>query len=231
MPIKAILFDAGNTLIFIDPNVVLPILTEYGGSADETAYWKAEFHARTLLTKRIEEGAYGTEDSLWMEYFQNLFHACGISRSELETVGARIKEAHDDSHLWSYMNPATPAALDRLKDAGYRLAVISNADGRMEGLIQRVGIHNRFEFVMDSAVEGVEKPDPEIFLRGCRRLGLDPGDVLYVGDLYPVDVLGARSAGLEAVLLDPMDGFDYPVDRVRDVAALPDYMDQRSSRP
>ncbi len=229
MPIKAILFDAGNTLIFIDPNRVLPILTEYGGSEDESTFWRAEFHARTLLTKRVEEGAYGTEDHIWMEYFQNFFHACGVPRSELETVGARIKEVHEESHLWSYMNPTTPGALDRLKEAGYRLAVISNADGRVEGLIQAAGIHDRFEFVMDSAVEGVEKPDPEIFLRGCRRLGLDPGEVLYVGDLYPVDVLGARGAGLQAVLLDPMDGFDYPVDRVPDIAALPDYMAQRSS--
>ena len=91
-----------------------------------------------------------------------------------------------------------------LRDAGYRLAVISNADGRVAGVLREVGLDPFFEFVLDSAVVGVEKPDPEIFREGCRRLELDPARCLYVGDLYPVDYLGATGAGLEAVLLDPL---------------------------
>jgi putative hydrolase of the HAD superfamily len=94
----------------------------------------------------------------------------------------------------------------------------------VEGLIEEAGIRDYFEFVMDSHLEGVEKPDPEIFLRGCRRMGVRPEECLYVGDLYPVDVLGARSAGMDAVLLDPMDRLDYPVDRIPDVQALPGYL-------
>jgi len=62
-------------------------------------------------------------------------------------------------------------------------------------------------------------------------MGVSPAESLYVGDLYPVDVLGARKAGLQAVLVDPMDRLDYPVDRVRDVAALPAYMARLSTRP
>jgi FMN phosphatase YigB (HAD superfamily) len=49
-----------------------------------------------------------------------------------------------------------------------------------------------------------------------------------VGDLYPVDVIGARSAGLQAVLLDPWDTFDIDVDRIPSVAALPEYLAARS---
>jgi len=231
MPIKSILFDAGNTLIFIDPKVVVPVLEEHGAEVSEEGFRKAEFHARTLLTRRVEEGAFGTEDHIWNEYFKNLFRAAGVSEDRLRNVGERIREIHRESHLWTHMEPETPAALDCLKEAGYRLAVISNADGRVEALIQGAGIRDRFEFVMDSDLEGVEKPDPEIFLRGCMRLGVDPGESLYVGDLYPVDVLGARKAGLHAVLMDPMDRLDYPVDRLPDVAALPAYMERLSHRP
>ena len=231
MPIKAILFDAGNTLIFIDPKVVLPVLEEHGAQVSGEDLREAEFNARTRLTRRIEEGAFGTEDHIWNEYFKNLFRASGVSEDRLEKVGQRIREIHRENHLWSHMEPETPGALDSLKDAGYRLAVISNADGRVEGLIEEAGIRDRFEFVMDSELEGVEKPDPEIFLRGCRRLGVDPGESLYVGDLYHVDVLGARRAGLRAVLMDPMNRLEYPVDRLTDVAALPAYMERLSHRP
>jgi len=231
MTINAIFFDAGNTLLFMDHQVVLPILREYGSRAGVEEFREAEFRARTQLTRRVEEGAFGTENHIWREYFRNLFMACGVSEERLEALGERIREVHRKRHLWTYMDPSTPQALDSLRDSGYRLAVISNADGRVEALIEDAGIRHRFEFVLDSEVEGVEKPDPEIFLRACTRLGVDPGESLYVGDLYPVDVLGSRRAGLHAVLLDPLDRLDYPVDRLPDVAALPAYMDRLSRRP
>ena len=230
MAIKAIFFDAGNTLIFIDPRVVLPIFREHGADADRDRFRTAEFQARTQLVRRVEEGAFGTENHIWHEYFQTLSLESGVPEDQLEKVGERIREVHKERHLWSYMDPTTPRALDRLTTAGYRMAIISNADGRVEGLIEEAGIRDRFEFVMDSEVEGVEKPDVEIFLRGCRRMGVEPGESLYVGDLYPVDVLGSQNAGLEAVLMDPFDRLDYPVDRLPDVAALPAYMERLSHR-
>jgi putative hydrolase of the HAD superfamily len=231
MTIKAIFFDAGNTLIFIDPRIVLPILEEHGASIDPEELRESEFHARTKLTRRVEEGAWGTENHIWKEYFANLFLKAGVSEDRLEAVGERIRSVHRERHIWSYMDPETPSALDRLSEAGYRMAVISNADGRVEGLLEEAGIRNRFEFVMDSELEGVEKPDPEIFLRACRRMGVEPAESLYVGDLYPIDVIGSRNAGLQAVLMDPMDRLDYPVDRLADVSALPSYMEQLSHRP
>lgn len=229
MTIKAILFDAGNTLIFMNPREILPILARHGAQADEAMFWKAEFEARKLLSRRIDEGAFGTEDHIWTEYFRNVFQACGVPEDQLKKAGEDVRDVHQERHLWSWMAPETPEALDRLKDAGYRLGIISNADGRVEGLIEEAGIRDRFEFVMDSEIEGVEKPDAEIFVRGCARLGLEPADVLYVGDLYAVDVVGSRRVGLQAVLLDPMDELDYPVDRLPTVAALPDYMERLSS--
>jgi putative hydrolase of the HAD superfamily len=229
MDIQAIIFDAGNTLIFLDPSVVLPILREHGIEADHEAFFDAELDARATLTRRVLEGAFGTESHIWTEYFENLFKGCGVPEDRLRPVGERIYAVHRERHLWTYMAPETPEALDELRNAGYRMAVISNADGRVEGLLEGAGIRDRFEFVMDSEIEGVEKPDPEIFLRGCRRLDLPPENTLYVGDLYPVDVLGARKAGLHAVLLDPRDRLDFPVDRLPDVAALPGYMDRLST--
>jgi FMN phosphatase YigB (HAD superfamily) len=49
----------------------------------------------------------------------------------------------------------------------------------------------------------VEKPDPRIFRLALERAGVGPDEAVYVGDLYSVDIRGARAAGIEAVLLDP----------------------------
>jgi len=230
MPFDAIFFDAGNTLIFINPDEVLPVLADVGVDAGPTEFWEAEFRARMGLSRTVEEGGTGTEAHIWRVYFEELFRGCGVEGKDLATVGERVRALHAESHLWTHVDPATRPALEDLRAAGHRLAVISNADGRVEGLLRRGGLHPLFEFVMDSAVEGVEKPDPEIFLRACRRMGVSPGSALYVGDLYPVDVVGARAAGLEAVLLDPWDRLDYPVDRIPDVAALPGYLSDLAER-
>ncbi|MGH7415222.1 MAG: HAD family hydrolase, partial [Candidatus Rokuibacteriota bacterium] len=66
-------------------------------------------------------------------------------------------------------------------------------------------------FIIDSAVVGVQKPDPRIFHLGLREAGVAPAEAVYVGDLYSVDVLGARAAGLDGILLDPR-GFWAPRD-------------------
>ena len=231
MTIKAIFFDAGNTLLFINPAEVLPILLEVGVESTEDAFWEAEFHARLRLARTVKEGATGTEASVWQVYFSELFLRCGAPPEAVPFVGDRVKAVHEENHLWTHLDPATAPALETLKSRGFRLAVISNADGRIEDLIRDAGIHHLFEFVIDSAVVGVEKPDPEIFLHACRRMGVEPGDSLYVGDLFPVDVLGARGAGMEAILLDPMGRLDHPVARIPNVAALPGYLHRLSSRP
>jgi len=228
MPIQAIFFDAGNTLLFLNPSEVLPIFREVGVDVSEDLFWEAEFRARLGLAMQVEDGASGTEAYLWQAYFGEFFAGCGIPREQLARVGKRVREVHAENHLWTHVDSATKPALETMRAGGYRMAVISNADGRVESLIRTAGIHQLFEFVMDSAVEGVEKPDPEIFLRACRRMGVPPEESLYVGDLYPVDVLGARAAGMEALLLDPTGRLDYPVERIPNVAALPAYLIRRT---
>ena len=93
-----------------------------------------------------------------------------------------------------------------------------------------MGLRPFFEFVLDSEVVGVEKPDPEIFLAATRRLGLEPASCVYVGDLYPVDYLGAIGAGMDAVLLDPLDLHDGRAPAVRTLAELVSWLETRASQ-
>ncbi len=226
-PIRGILLDAGNTLVFVDRLRVLDIYREHGVESDEARFLEAEFEARQVLARRVEESANpsGTEPHVWHEYFVTLFRRSGVPGHRLEAVGSAVVEVHRREHLWTWVEPGTDRAMAQLREAGYRLGVISNADGRIEALLQSRGLRDHFEFVLDSGVVGVEKPDPRIFEAGVERLALDPAECLYVGDLYPVDVVGARGAGLQAVLLDPLDRLaHYPVDRIHSVVNLPEYL-------
>jgi putative hydrolase of the HAD superfamily len=98
---------------------------------------------------------------------------------------------------------------------------VSNADGTVERGLTRAGLRGLLDDVVDSHVVGFEKPDPRIFAHALERSGAAPGTTLHVGDLYAADVVGARAAGLHALLLDPHGDWP-PVDcaRLPDVAAL-----------
>ncbi|MGC2792139.1 MAG: HAD hydrolase-like protein, partial [Candidatus Sulfotelmatobacter sp.] len=82
------------------------------------------------------------------------------------------------------------------------VAVISNSDGKIEHVLSRCGIADCFESITDSGTVGVEKPHAAIFEAALSAMQARADESLYVGDMYSVDYLGARSAGMEAVLLD-----------------------------
>jgi putative hydrolase of the HAD superfamily len=96
------------------------------------------------------------------------------------------------------------------------LGVISNSEGRIEAFIERVGLRPFFQFVLDSELVGVRKPDPEIFRLALQLAQASPHEALFVGDVYTVDILGARRVGMEPVLFNPFisgDGYDCPTIR------------------
>jgi putative hydrolase of the HAD superfamily len=82
----------------------------------------------------------------------------------------------------------------------------SNNDGALRAQLCSVGIHDLFSpaALMDSGVEGVAKPDPELPLRAARALGVTPSRCLFVGDVDRVDGAAARAAGMPFALLDPL---------------------------
>lgn len=227
---KAVLFDAGNTLVFVEPQRALEVLAPFGASTDAEVFRDAERAARLRLVRSLAGTAPLPEPAAWKGYFGALLTGLGIPREAAREAGRAMLAAHEADHMWTRIDPRTPEALDRLRRAGYRLGVVSNADGRMPEVIDTVGLRGYFEFVVDSHRVGVAKPDARIFRIAVERMGLVPGDCVYVGDLHAVDVVGSRGAGLEPVLLDPFDAYEglvLGVDRIADVAALPDWLDGR----
>jgi len=151
-----------------------------------------------------------------------LLHEVGLPGKEQEAIIDSLWEAHQKVGLWAMAIDDSLRVVDALRETGYRLAVVSNAEGQVARDLDNAGYHGRFETVVDSALVGVEKPDPRIFEIALGRLKLEPDQVIYVGDVPAIDVAGARAAGIAAVLVDPHEmyaGEDVP--RIRRLAELP----------
>jgi putative hydrolase of the HAD superfamily len=99
--------------------------------------------------------------------------------------------------------PGVREALEILKRIDLRLVVVSNSNGTVEQILINLRLKQYFNKIIDSHVVGFEKPDPRLFYHALEISGSDPESTLHIGDLYHVDVIGACSAGLHAVLLDP----------------------------
>jgi putative hydrolase of the HAD superfamily len=136
---------------------------------------------------------------------RELLTLAGLGPDAARSALPVLRRMHDDLNLWRRVPPELPPALARARDAGLRLGVVSNSEGRLASVLERLGIGAYFEVVVDSQLEGINKPDPEIFRRALARMQVLPERALYAGDIPEVDVLGARAAGMQAVVIDPFD--------------------------
>ncbi len=99
------------------------------------------------------------------------------------------------------MMPGADVALQRLRDAGYRLGVVSSAGYPpfVELALEKIGLRPFFSEVITSAGEGLYKSNPELFRRAVRKLGATPDEAVHVGDHAIYDVVAARAAGLAVI--------------------------------
>ena len=109
-----------------------------------------------------------------------------------------------------------------MKSSGHLLALVSNRSEDLAPLAERYGLAEFFDFTLWAGAVKSFKPDPVIFRTALQMAGApDPARVLYVGDNYFADVVGARTVGMDAVLIDPRNVFegmyDKRVRRLRDV--------------
>jgi putative hydrolase of the HAD superfamily len=146
--------------------------------------------------------------------------------SEDEAVRDTLVENTQNSANWDQILPGTRDALERLRQQ-YAIAVISNADGKIDAVLQRCGIVDCFASITDSGKVGHEKPHPAIFEAALREMKADPTQSLYVGDVYSVDYVGATNAGMQAVLFDVAGAYrDLEFPRVESLTGLEQWLKQ-----
>ena len=200
----AICFDAGNTLVYLDHDQLSGVLAEYGVRIKPEKLARSELETRVEFDRADLVGS--TSDAeRWHAYLESMLAKAGLRAGPaFGRLVEAVKEINRRRRLWSRVPPKVPRLLARLRAAGFRLAVVSNSDGRVRQFLEDADLARHFEVIVDSFEVGVEKPDPRIFDYALKPLGVPPERAMHVGDYYHIDVVGAERAGIRGVLLDPL---------------------------
>jgi putative hydrolase of the HAD superfamily len=235
-PLEAVVFDAGGTLIRLDFEWMATALAQSGITAAPEALRHAEIEGRRRYD--ASHGADGDERARLggpgdvRVYFGGMLVAAGVSPHLADPVVTRLLAREKSSGLWSRPMEGARQAIDGVAGMGLRRAVVSNSDGRAEWHLQNAGVRDGIEFVVDSHLVGVQKPDPRIFRIALERLAVAPERALYVGDIRSVDEAGSQAAGMHFVLIDPWGDYAAPgAPALRRIADLPGWVAARFEVP
>lgn len=203
--IKAVFFDMGNTLALLDYGVIKDLIAaDLADPPSNRDVALAEYRARDVINGILLGRRDTTDQARTFIYYATMLKQLGVPPDRIKPLATEIIRRDRETGIWRVVLPGTYATLKQLKDRGFRLGIISNADGRVADLVVRTGLTGYFEVVLDSYVVGAEKPDPRIFRLGLQQLQVTAGESVFVGDIYAIDVVGARRAGLTPILMDPL---------------------------
>ena len=229
--IDTLFLDVGNTLLSIDFELIGARLSRHGFEVGAEALARAEAAARPLVSRRVARGASTEGFDAFHFYIETVLQGLeDLPRPDIEALAAslarEIKRDVPTPVLWSRRLDGVEASLTRFLSAGLTLVAVSNSDGTAEDSLVRAGLREPFHAVVDSHIVGVEKPAPGIFQHALRLVDAQAARTLHVGDLYDIDVVGARAAGLHGLLLDPHgDWAHVDCPRIPDLPSLANRLD------
>jgi putative hydrolase of the HAD superfamily len=209
--ITTVVFDLDDTLRYNDPhahNFFCDFAETLGDPLDreqrraaqrwEHLYWASSED----LSADIATYPEGTE-GFWLNYSRRHLQAVGFSTINAERL-APLAHAHmrDVYHPVSRVHPETVKSLEELRSNGYLLGVITNRTKPIYNEMHEIGLDLHFDFYLTGGQLGAYKPHKEIFEKLVAFTSHSKDELLYIGDNYFADVLGARNAGIEAALLN-----------------------------
>lgn len=203
--VETVFLDAGGVLVHPNFDRVASTLGRHGVRTTGRDLRRAE----PLAKRDLEDPAFikrSDDDSRGLIYFAAVLGRAGVTINEaVRAALTELREYHASNNLWESVPEDVVPFLKRLRSCGLRLVVVSNANGTLHAKFDRLGLTPWFDSVFDSHLEGVEKPDPRFFEIALERSASRPETTVHVGDFYEIDVVGARRAGLRAILFDPAD--------------------------
>jgi REG-2-like HAD superfamily hydrolase len=200
---KGVFFDAGDTLITADPpvnEVALTVASQFFPGLAPPLLLSALAAARAFFGKYYVNYSSQEEDLLLVDMAQAMRTALRETADVDIDFLPFVKRVRDSIRYQPF--PDVLPTLRSLREQGKTLAVVSNWDPALPTLLAELGLTEFFAFILPSAEVGVEKPDGRIFKLALQRLGLEPSEVVHIGDNYEADVVGARSVGIMSILLD-----------------------------
>jgi HAD superfamily hydrolase (TIGR01509 family) len=200
--LETVFLDAGGVLLFPNWTRIQDALARQGLAVDADLLARAEPRARKQLDDRRTIGTTTDASRGWL-FFDLILEQAGVLPSP-QTAAAltELHAYHRANNLWEFVPAGVRPALAALREHGLRLVVVSNANCTLRAHMDRLGLSAHVDIVIDSCDEGVEKPDPRLFQIALERARARAETTIHVGDIYQIDVVGARAAGIRGVLLD-----------------------------
>ncbi len=218
---KAVFLDSGGVITRLDvskPAVFFEACREKELEVSRRSVEKA-FNAVESLLEERQDLLLANYPRFRILYMDALRQETGLGR-HLEDVFQEYMRLLQSPQFRSLYEDALPA-IRAIKNAGLKLAVVSNGSKELIPLLFRLGVAPYFDAITVSDLLGFDKPQEEIFLVALSSLEVDAAETVHVGDSYYIDYLGATNAGLEAFLLDREGTSQREVPRLRSLQELP----------
>jgi putative hydrolase of the HAD superfamily len=203
-PVQAVIFDLDGTLVDREMSVTAALhawLPTLGHAATEelvSAWFAAE--GRHFPAWRAGQISHAEQRRRRLRDYLPMLDITPGNDASLDDVFAGFLRRYEAS--WTKFDDVD-AVLLFLSRAGLKTAILSNGSvDQQNAKIAAVGLNGRVGPVFTADELGAAKPDPSSYLTVCTQLGVEPGHALHVGDLYDLDVVAARAAGLQALHLD-----------------------------
>ena len=208
MRYRAIIFDLDGTLRISQPRFMdallacahdmgIPVETEPWRQAER---WIHRYWARS--PELVGDLDIYDRDTVWVRFLWRLLHQAGYPAGEEEA------QALADAFAGSYrpdsvLMPGAQEVLEDLASSDVTLGVLSNREQPFDDELEALNIGHHFNFTLAAGEVGIWKPQPEVFYAALERAGhVSPQHAIYIGDNYYADIVGARAAGLDALLVD-----------------------------
>ena len=187
------------------------------------AQWAHRYWAQSEELIQDVEKFDRLEKPFWDNYCSRYFRAMGIPEEGAAELGPKLAQLMEEGFSpQSQVHPEDFNTLGSLRKAGYKVGLVSNRSNPCNEELQELGLSPYLDFAYVAAEVGAWKPDPAIFNRAFKETGSSPERIIYIGDNYFADILGAKNAGITPILLDPRGIFpDADCKVIRSLGELP----------
>lgn len=205
---KAVFFDVGGTLLTVHPSVG-DVYAEQarpfgftGSVEDLNLHFRKAWKDLGGMESLGQQKGLEVERGFWRDVVQRTFDATG-GLDDFEACFENIYEAFRSRDAWRlYEDVVASRLVERLKEKGVVLGIVSNWDSRLKEILDNLEIGHQFDFILASTVIGSAKPDPLIFEQALQLSGVSSNEALHIGDEPATDITGAKALGIDAILID-----------------------------
>jgi len=216
LPIETVIFDLDGTLRHSVPSAddtQFRLANEVGADVPPEkqflgARWAHYYWAQSPELAEDVRTFEKRDDNFWANYLYRYLISLQVSEEQATQLAPKMEKLMQAQyHPENVLYPDVPETLQALREAGFTLGLISNRSTPCQEECKKLGLLQYFDFAYVAAEVGIWKPDPGIFDRALELSSSPPERVVYVGDNYFADIIGAQNAKMQGILLDAKNIF------------------------